>query len=156
MWWSGLRGGVGFALDYNSPALTLTLTPTLTRTRTPTLTPTLALTPTLTPTLSPNQVAFALAAKIYSDNNFPAKCGGGMELAGCDPNNAMNDSEAILQTTMLIAALTIFVFGGSITALAIKVLVYILTMAMLDRHGHTYCDHMPTILTSSPSPSRPT
>jgi len=74
MWWSGLRGGV----------------------------------------------AFALAAKIYSDNNFPAKCGGGMELAGCDPNNAMNDSEAILQTTMLIAALTIFVFGGSITALAIK------------------------------------
>uniref|UniRef100_A0A7S0NFQ9 Sodium/hydrogen exchanger n=1 Tax=Phaeocystis antarctica TaxID=33657 RepID=A0A7S0NFQ9_9EUKA len=74
MWWSGLRGGV----------------------------------------------AFALAAKIYSDNNFPAKCGGGAELAGCDPNNAMNDSEAILQTTMLIAALTIFVFGGSITFLALK------------------------------------
>ena len=34
----------------------------------------------------------------------------------------MNDSEAILQTTMLIAALTIFVFGGSITFLALKVL----------------------------------
>ena len=32
----------------------------------------------------------------------------------------MNDSEAILQTTMLIAALTIFVFGGSITWLALK------------------------------------
>jgi len=43
-----------------------------------------------------------------------------VELAGCDPNNAMNDSEAILQTTMLIAALTIFVFGGSITWLALK------------------------------------
>ena len=43
-----------------------------------------------------------------------------MQLAGCDPNSAMNDSEAILQTTMLIAALTIFVFGGSITWLALK------------------------------------
>lgn len=74
MWWSGLRGGV----------------------------------------------AFALAAKIYSDNNFPAKCGGGAELAGCDPHSAMSDSEAILQTTMLIAALTILVFGGSITWIATK------------------------------------
>jgi len=72
MWWSGLRGGV----------------------------------------------AFALAAKIYSDNNFPAKCGGGAGLAGCNPT--MSDSEAILQTTMLIAALTIFVFGGSITWIATK------------------------------------
>jgi len=76
MWWSGLRGGV----------------------------------------------AFALAAKIYSDNSFPAQCGGGDELAGCAPflDSGMNDAEAILQTTMLIAAATIFVFGGSITHLALK------------------------------------
>ena len=55
MWWSGLRGGV----------------------------------------------AFALAAKIYSDNSFPAQCGGGDELAGCAPflDSGMNDAEATLSSS---------------------------------------------------------
>jgi sodium/hydrogen exchanger 8 len=72
MWWSGLRGGV----------------------------------------------AFALAANSFAHMDFPEVCGGGAELPGCDPS--MKDSEAILQTTMLIAVFTIFVFGGSITAIAVK------------------------------------
>lgn len=37
----------------------------------------------------------------------------------CDPGE-MNDSTAILQTTMVIALFTIFVFGGSITDVAVK------------------------------------
>jgi len=54
MWWSGLRGGV----------------------------------------------AFALATMVYGENYFP------------------DDGLAILQTTMIIAVFTIFVFGGSITSVA--------------------------------------
>jgi len=77
MWWSGLRGGV----------------------------------------------AFALAANSFAANDFPAHCGGGTDLGDwrgeydpCVGNKT--DSAAILQTTMLIAVFTIFVFGGSITKIA--------------------------------------
>ena len=66
-----------------------------------------------------------MSRPLHSCLEHPQRINGVIQSCGTR-NNAMNDSEAILQTTMLIAALTIFVFGGSITALAIKVLVYIL------------------------------
>ena len=68
-------------------------------------------------------VAFALASVSYQKPDFPNTCGGlsGAELdaraAECDP--AMSDSLAILQTTLLIATFTIFVFGGAITEVAV-------------------------------------
>lgn len=62
-------------------------------------------------------VAFALASVSFQANDFPMACGG---LAGkaCEWAG-MYDSLAILQTTMLIALFTIFVFGGSITSVAV-------------------------------------
>jgi sodium/hydrogen exchanger 8 len=60
-------------------------------------------------------VAFALAANSYAAKDFMA-CGG---KDVCEPGDT-NDSTAILQTTMIIALFTIFVFGGSITDVAIK------------------------------------
>jgi len=70
-------------------------------------------------------VAFALASVSYQAADFPKVCGGleGAALAArtekgeCDPH--MSDSLAILQTTLLIAAFTIFVFGGAITEVAV-------------------------------------
>ena len=66
-------------------------------------------------------VAFALASVSYGDADFPQHCGGltpevakrlyGME---CE----LDDSTAMLQTTIVIAAFTIFVFGGTITDVA--------------------------------------
>jgi sodium/hydrogen exchanger 8 len=67
-------------------------------------------------------VAFALASVSYAARDFGAVCGGLPESQRA--NNAycsegMSDSLAILQTTLIIATFTIFVFGGSITKLAI-------------------------------------
>lgn len=65
-------------------------------------------------------VAFALASVSYGNADFPEHCGG-LEPAvakasgiGCE----LDDSTAMLQTTIMIAAFTIFVFGGSITDVA--------------------------------------
>ena len=73
-------------------------------------------------------VAFALASVSFANNDFPAHCGG-LDEAGklasleCGPvgtiDTSMTDSLAILQTTLIIAAFTIFVFGGAITEVAI-------------------------------------
>jgi len=65
-------------------------------------------------------VAFALASVSYGDADFPTRCGG-LEPAvaaarGIDCQ--LDDSTAILQTTIMIAAFTIFVFGGTITDVA--------------------------------------
>ena len=65
-------------------------------------------------------VAFALASVSFADLDFPQKCGGLTEaqkvgLAMCGEGSEMNDSLAILQTTLMIATFTIFVFGGAIT-----------------------------------------
>ena len=60
-------------------------------------------------------VAFALASVSFGKNDFPQMCGG-YDGFGCSAKAAgYTDSMAILQTTMLIAAFTIFVFGGSIS-----------------------------------------
>jgi sodium/hydrogen exchanger 8 len=64
-------------------------------------------------------VAFALASVSYADDDFPTSCGGIDEAARetrpeCSPT--MSDSLAILQMTLIIATLTIFVFGGMITS----------------------------------------
>lgn len=71
-------------------------------------------------------VAFALASVSYTARDFPAVCGGitgpdAEELKSLNPHcgSGHYDSLAILQTTMLIAVFTIFVFGGSITTVAI-------------------------------------
>ena len=66
-------------------------------------------------------VAFALAAVSYAAMDFPTPCGGlSREAAAGNPMcEGMTDSLAILQTTLIIAAFTIFVFGGAITDLAI-------------------------------------
>jgi len=76
MWWSGLRGGV----------------------------------------------AFAIASVSYGDNDFPVSCGG-LEPADRasrpECHTGVTDSLAILQTTLMIAVFTIFVFGGAITNLAV-------------------------------------
>jgi len=66
-------------------------------------------------------VAFALASVSFAAKDFPASCGGlDPTAAAADPYcTGMTDSLAILQTTLIIAAFTIFVFGGAITDLAI-------------------------------------
>ena len=66
-------------------------------------------------------VAFALASVSYAAKDFAASCGGiDPAQAALDPNcTDMTDSLAILQTTLIIASFTIFVFGGAITDLAI-------------------------------------
>lgn len=68
-------------------------------------------------------VAFALASVSYAAADFADVCGGlpleervGNEYCS---HEGMNDSLAILQTTLLIATFTIFVFGGAITEIAI-------------------------------------
>ena len=66
-------------------------------------------------------VAFALASVSYASNDFPQNCGGISEALKaehdyCKPG--LTDSLAILQTTLLIASFTIFVFGGAITEVA--------------------------------------
>jgi len=63
-------------------------------------------------------VAFALASVSFADKDFPQVCGGLTEaekvgLPECE--SGMTDSLAILQTTLMIASFTIFVFGGAIT-----------------------------------------
>mmetsp|Transcript_66939 Transcript_66939/g.132669 ORF Transcript_66939/g.132669 Transcript_66939/m.132669 type:complete len:441 (-) Transcript_66939:458-1780(-) len=63
-------------------------------------------------------VAFALASVSFADADFPQTCGGltneqKLGLPECE--TGMTDSLAILQTTLMIAAFTIFVFGGAIT-----------------------------------------
>jgi len=70
-------------------------------------------------------VAFALASVSYMSMDFPKSCGG-LEGAPLEAATAagkcpadMNDSLAIMQTTMLIAVFTIFVFGGAITEVAV-------------------------------------
>jgi len=69
-------------------------------------------------------VAFALASVSFAAMDFPKTCGGFDEArAATDPHcqdPSMTDSLAILQTTLIIAAFTIFVFGGAITDVAIK------------------------------------
>jgi len=63
-------------------------------------------------------VAFALASVSYANNDFPQTCGGLTEAQrATDPrcSSDMSDSLAILQTTLVIATFTIFVFGGAIT-----------------------------------------
>lgn len=62
-------------------------------------------------------VAFALAANSFAQKDFPS-CGFKGECTG--EKGEMNDSTAILQTTMIIALFTIFVFGGAITYVAEK------------------------------------
>ena len=66
-------------------------------------------------------VAFALASVSYAAKDFAASCGGiDPAQAALDPTcTDMTDSLAILQTTLIIASFTIFVFGGAITDLAI-------------------------------------
>jgi len=68
-------------------------------------------------------VAFALASVSYAANDFGEICGG---LAPEDrvgnphcQTEGQSDSLAILQTTLVIATFTIFVFGGAITEIAI-------------------------------------
>jgi len=65
-------------------------------------------------------VAFALAAVSYDNEDFSQHCGGlAPEVAEArGVNCALDDSSAMLQTTILIAAFTIFVFGGTITDVA--------------------------------------
>ena len=65
-------------------------------------------------------VAFALASVSYGNGDFSRRCGGlpAAEAASRGDACALDDSTAILQTTIMIAALTIFVFGGAITDLA--------------------------------------
>ena len=64
-------------------------------------------------------VAFALASVSYANSDFPDLCGG-LEEADkmlneyCTSKDGMSDSLAILQTTLMIASFTIFVFGGAI------------------------------------------
>jgi len=63
-------------------------------------------------------VAFALASLSYIRNDFPTKCGGLPEGSDC-PYGETSDSLALLQCTMMIALFTIFIFGGSISRVAI-------------------------------------
>jgi len=66
-------------------------------------------------------VAFALASVSYAQKDFAASCGGlDAAVAAANPQcEGMTDSLAVLQTTLIIAAFTIFVFGGAITDLCI-------------------------------------
>jgi sodium/hydrogen exchanger 8 len=76
-------------------------------------------------------VAFAIASVGFAQRDFTSACGGLTEaqleeaLAGrgawvgyCD-TPGMSDSLAVLQTTLIIAVFTIFVFGGLITEVAV-------------------------------------
>jgi len=76
-------------------------------------------------------VAFAIASVGFANHDFDKVCGGltpaqlEEALAGtgswagyCD-TEGMTDSLAVLQTTLIIAAFTIFVFGGLITEVAV-------------------------------------
>ena len=71
-------------------------------------------------------VAFALASVSFADNDFGMVCGGLEESAkASNPFCAkgeygMTDSLAILQTTLIIATFTIFVFGGLITEICVE------------------------------------
>jgi len=66
-------------------------------------------------------VAFALASVSFAAKDFKDACGGlDRAVADSDPHcTGLSDSLAILQTTLIIAAFTIFVFGGAITDLAV-------------------------------------
>jgi len=66
-------------------------------------------------------VAFALASVSFAAKDFKDACGGlSREEAASNPHCVgLSDSLAILQTTLIIASFTIFVFGGAITDLAI-------------------------------------
>ena len=63
-------------------------------------------------------VAFALSAVSFASKDFPTTCGGLTEELKLDrpecQDSSVSDSLAIMQTTFLIAAFTIFVFGGAI------------------------------------------
>jgi solute carrier family 9 (sodium/hydrogen exchanger), member 8 len=63
-------------------------------------------------------VAFALSAVSFASKDFPTTCGGLIEELKLDrpecQDSSVSDSLAIMQTTFLIAAFTIFVFGGAI------------------------------------------
>lgn len=68
-------------------------------------------------------VAFALASVSFANMDFGDDCGG---LAAAERaasaycgHSGMSDSLAILQTTLIIATFTIFVFGGAITELCV-------------------------------------
>lgn len=66
-------------------------------------------------------VAFALASVSYAAGDFPSKCGGFASPEAAAAKGfacELDDSTAILQTTIMIAAFTIFVFGGAITDVA--------------------------------------
>lgn len=66
-------------------------------------------------------VAFALASVSYAANDFPQRCGGFSSpdaAAAKGLRCELDDSTAVLQTTIMIAAFTIFVFGGAITDVA--------------------------------------
>jgi sodium/hydrogen exchanger 8 len=66
-------------------------------------------------------VAFALASVSYAANDFPQRCGGFSSPEAAEALGLycrLDDSTAILQTTIMIAAFTIFVFGGAITDVA--------------------------------------
>ena len=65
-------------------------------------------------------VAFALASVSYAAKDFPQHCGGlsAEAAAAAGDRCALDDSTAMLQTTIMIAAFTIFVFGGAITDVA--------------------------------------
>ena len=65
-------------------------------------------------------VAFALASVSYAHHDFSQKCGGFTpeEAAARGLECKLDDSTAMLQTTIIIAAFTIFVFGGAITDVA--------------------------------------
>ena len=120
-------------------------------------------------------VAFALASVSYGDADFPQHCGGltpevakrlyGME---CE----LDDSTAMLQTTIVIAAFTIFVFGGTITDVAkasgiltdtspegIRLAKKEVSARKLHRHSAPHAVHTAQIisyqlpLTSPPTPS---
>jgi len=63
-------------------------------------------------------VAFALASVSFADFDFPQTCGGltdAQKVGRPECQTGMSDSLAILQTTLMIATFTIYVFGGSIT-----------------------------------------
>jgi len=68
-------------------------------------------------------VAFALASVSFAARDFPDTCGGltaEQKLTNEHCTTGMSDSLAILQTTLVIATFTIFVFGGAITDVALS------------------------------------
>ena len=68
-------------------------------------------------------VAFALASVSFASRDFSDDCGGlspeDKAASSYCGHAGMSDSLAILQTTLIIATFTIFVFGGAITELAV-------------------------------------